>query len=1066
MVRLIGLVRTMVEAEATGAETRGGVFVGRARELELLRAALRDVAAGESRPVLVCGDAGMGKTALLREFARLARAEGARVLWGSAWEDGGAPPYWPWVQVVRQAGDGPFPSDLAAGSGEAARFVLFEAVCAMLDRASRADPLVVILDDLHAAGRPSALLLRFAAAAGLSRVLLVAAFRSAEARLAPGVADVIGTLEASATVLNLTGLAPHEIRAMLPDVDDAVLAAVARRGEGSPLFAAQVARLLGVQAPTVDEVPLPATIRQAVSRLVGRLDPGAGDVLATAAALGRHVDVSLVAAVAGADTGPAATLLDGAAGVGLLHADPAGYRFGHALIREALLGELAPLARAERHCRIAGVLERDPWRARTGHAELAHHYRLAIATGSDAAAATVRYASLAGDDALAALAPEEAAEHFRHALDALGRAPESTPRQRGDLLLRLATALDHTGDPQTGRVVDEVLRLARSTGDARQFAAGALLAARYLDFNAPADTVTALLQEAADALPREEATLLARTLARLAIARMPDPQAARDTADEAVAVAQRADPTALAAALTARHYTRWGTQDPTDALADAVGIVAAAQRAHEPEFELDGRVLTLTHRLELGDGPAARRVLPELDRLAARLRHPAARLVALSRRATLATVGGDFPGAGRYAREAWEAGRSVELPDADAVRWGQIFSIWQHTDVPAEDFQWMEQALRELVAHSYLSFAHAPALVQVEAAAGALVQARGRLDDLVLQALDRQRPDMVLVWALTQLAEATCQVGASRHADRVYRALAPYAGRVAVAAGAVACSGATDFYLGKLAALGGDTAAAERHQRAALSLHRSLGARPMAARTLYELGEFTEARALAVECGMTRLLAALDAVDAAPVAMPAADGFVLRREGDVWLVAHAAETIRVPDSLGLRYLDLLVRNPGRELRAIELVQLAASDGAGADASAEELAPAGGDRGDEVLDARARSEYRRRLDDLDDGLAEAQRWNDTERTARLSAERDFLIRELAAAAGLGGRPRRLGSDTERARLNVTRAIRTAIARIRHRAPAAGAHLDAAVRTGAYCSYRPTAAEPSNADRASR
>src|SRR5262249_46056947 len=157
-----------------------------------------------------------------------------------------------------------------------------------------------------------------------------------------------------------------------------------------------------------------------------------------------------------------------------------------------------------------------------------------------------------------------------------------------------------------------------------------------------------------------------------------------------------------------------GTHEPADAHADAVGIVAAAQRAHEPDTELDGRVLALTHLLEIGDGPAARRVLPELDRLADRLRHPAARLTALSRGATIAALGGDFADATRYARDAWEAGRRAGLPDADAVRWGQIHAIWQHTDVPPDDLAWMERTLRELVGHSHRSFAHAPALVQLE----------------------------------------------------------------------------------------------------------------------------------------------------------------------------------------------------------------------------------------------------------------------------------------------------------------------------------------------------------------
>jgi hypothetical protein len=109
--------------------------------------------------------------------------------------------------------------------------------------------------------------------------------------------------------------------------------------------------------------------------------------------------------------------------------------------------------------------------------------------------------------------------------------------------------------------------------------------------------------------------------------------------------------------------------------------------------------------------------------------------------------------------------------------------------------------------------------------------------------------------------------------------------------------------------------------------------------------------------------------------------------------------------------------------------------------------------DDILDRQARAAYRQRLTDLDEELAEAEQWHDTERASRLRAEKDFLVREFAAATGLGGRPRQLGSDSERARLNVTRAIRSAISRIHDRAPAAAAHLDQAVRTGTRCSYTP-------------
>jgi hypothetical protein len=1107
-------------------------FVGRSGELGVLRNALGEAAAGDAQLVLVAGEPGIGKTELAHAFAREARGDGALVLWGSAWEDGGAPPYWPWAQVLRSYGRQAGTTALAqaaghqagvlgqllpelgapsapAASGPWARFALFEAVCAVLDRASHAAPIVVILDDLHAAGRPSVLLLRFAAAAGLSRVLLLATYRAAEARVDAGLSDVIVALESAGTALTLAGLSLDEIRLMLPGAGDDVLGAVQRRGEGNPLFASQVARLLGHGAATVEDVPVPAGIRQAIRRLAAGLDEtqagtaggaGAAQVLATAAAVGPGIDPALVAAVLDLDVGHVAGLFDRAVEAGLLRADPDPgrvYRFRHALIRETLYSELAPQARAQTHRRIAAVLEGRSWAGHAGHAELARQFLRAARTGGQAAASAVNYSRLAGLDALNALAYEEAAGFFRQALDVQAQAGAATPASRCELLLSLAEAMTKTGpDPAAARVLGEAVRLARHAGEPRLLAAAALLNAQYLDFNAPSDTAVTLLREAVQTLDQADYALRARVLARLAIALAPQPALAKDAAEQAVRDAQEAladaapggpgppgppgheparprmpgpgDRTAaraLAAALTARQHVLWGTQDPGQALTGASEIVAAAQRADDPEAELDGWVLRLTHLLELGDGPASQRVLPELDRLAETLHHPAARLVALSRRSTLAALTGDLEHAAELARQAWQTGQADSIPDAGAVYWGQLFAVWLHTDLPGGDERWMDRELRDLVARSHLSVAHAAALVQVDAANGATEQASGRLDELISTGLEDLRPDMVYVWALTQLARGCSVLRAARHAPRLYQALAPYGGRTAVAAGAVMCAGSTDFYLAGLAALAGDTQAAERHYRAAISCHRRLGARPMLAHTLHEYAllrqrsgpedpedlpaasaALAEARAIAAECGMTKLSAVLDQPP-----KPAPGRLVLSRENDYWLISYAGELVRTPDSLGLRYLDLLVRSPGRELGALELTQLAAATGAAARIPDSDLRHMTDPSADAILDPQARAAYRRHLAELDTELAEADQWNDTERASRLRAEKDFLVRELAAAAGLGGRPRRLGSESERARINVTRAIRSAISRIRDRAPAAAAHLDLTVRTGARCSY---------------
>ena len=557
---------------------------------------------------------------------------------------------------------------------------------------------------------------------------------------------------------------------MLPGADADVLAVVQRRSEGNPLFVSQVARLLGPGAATVEEVPVPAGIRQAVRRQVARLGqpeaeaeteaatgdntPTAQEILATAAALGPGIDPALVAAALDVPAGPVARLCDDATAIGLLGpGQDVGevYRFRHALIRETLYAELSPQSRAQAHHRIAAVLENS---AGPGHAELAYHFLRAAPASAEAAARAVHHSRLAGQTALTALAYEEAAGHFRHALDVQRRAAQATPASRAGLLLSLAEALTKTGpDPAAARVIDEAIRLARDADEPRLLAAAALLNAQHLDFNAPADTATALLREAAAALDPADHALRARTLARLAITLAAAPAEARDTAERAVLDAREAasrDPdqdaaaTALATALTARHYVLWGTQDPADALAAADDIVTAAQRARAPETELDGRVLRLTHLLELGDGPAAQRVLPELDRMAEWLRQPAVRLAALSRRSTLAALTGDFGAAAENARQAFQTGQAAGLPDAGAVYWGQLFAIWLHAGLPAADEQWMERELRDLVARSNLSVAHAAALVQVEAAHGAVEQARGRLDELVGTGLGTHAPGHAL----------------------------------------------------------------------------------------------------------------------------------------------------------------------------------------------------------------------------------------------------------------------------------------------------------------------------------
>ncbi len=189
-----------------------------------------------------------------------------------------------------------------------------------------------------------------------------------------------------------------------------------------------------------------------------------------------------------------------------------------------------------------------------------------------------------------------------------------------------------------------------------------------------------------------------------------------------------------------------------------------------------------------------------------------------------------------------------------------------------------------------------------------------------------------------------------------------------------------------------------------------------------------------------------------------------RSEGEYWTLAYAGETMRLKDSRGMRYIAQLLRYPGREFPATELEMRSESEAVANFAarptqriSEEELSAAGlhsdssGDAG-EMLDARAKGAYRRRLNDLRGFLDEAKAQGNVERAFELEEEISFLTRELSRAVGLGGRDRRAASVAQRSRLNVTRAIRRSIEKIRQHHPALGAYLATRIKTGLQCVYR--------------
>ena len=298
---------------------------------------------------------------------------------------------------------------------------------------------------------------------------------------------------------------------------------------------------------------------------------------------------------------------------------------------------------------------------------------------------------------------------------------------------------------------------------------------------------------------------------------------------------------------------------------------------------------------------------------------------------------------------------------------------------------------------------------------------------------------------------------------------------VAARFGSKALMASAAFARGSVWLADGNAAGAEASFSEAVRLWNEIGAPYEAAHARIGLAAAHRAsgseHAAALEQGAARAI--LEAIEAAPPMAPQvaavhqqpdeaqamANANVFRRAGDYWTVTFDGETVRVRDLKGMRYLARLFADPGREFHVLDLV--AAEDGrpvpAAGDQRGSRPRSALGDAG-EILDAQAKDAYRRRLAEIDDDIDQARAAGDGERAAQADAERDFIIRELAAAVGLGGRDRRAASASEHARAAVTRAVRHSITRIADHHPRLGEHLNHSIHTGTYFAYLPDPRAP--------
>jgi hypothetical protein len=1039
----------------------GAQIIGRDSELAQLDAALADALAGRGSVFLLSGEPGIGKTRLAEELSARAAARGAGVHWGRAWESEGAPVAWPWVQILRSfarrpGGDALLRSEqtkdlalllpeLGAAPGsydaEQAHFRLAWALTALLDALTAEQPQVLVFDDLHAVDATSLALLQAVARESLRlRLLIIGTYRDVEARSTPELGAALARLSRSGRAQPLGRLGADAVTQLMEaslqtPVPAAVAQSVFKATEGNPLFVDAVGRLLasrGQLAALPAHWPLPDTVRETLLQRFELLTPPTRALLDAASVLGREVPRTVLQEASGAAAGDVLAALDEGAAKGVLEAGapqaPA-LRFAHVLYRDALYQALSAKRRVELHAACGAALEkihRHELDARS--AELAHHFMQAAPVLSWAKAR--EYSARAGERSMELLAFSDAVAHFSRALEALDAQTDADPLPRAELLWRLGEAQVRSGALKAGRESCQ-----RSAALAKQHHAPKLVARAALTMGAeltagqPNPELARVLEDALAALGDDEPGLKAQLRARAAAAQVPSIDMPRlcAMAKQAIAEARAVgDPRVLAQVLSTARSVFTPRDDLHDRIALDSELAGLARTLGARHLKLQAHERLVLDAAEQGDDAGVAAHLDACEQLGQELGSPNYQWRTPLLRMMWATVQGRVADSERHEQTARALIAQLESRRG-LVAVECLKLLRAHLSGSVEEEQ------RALATVDVVLGGDAGAAVWGPLFRSLLTVRRGDFRELQALVSAGRPPFPMLALAGTGLAilgEVWAATGERERLEELYPLLLPYADRFVIATAIMLCTGPAAYPLGLVAAALGKKAEARAHLEAAIALATRAGAEPyrqLSAEALRRLDGERPAPARAT----------------APAAPPA-----LTREGELWSIVWAGETAKLKHSKGLVFLAELIRQAGRELHVTELIALEAAG----DADAPDVGLSAGDAG-ELLDAKARAAYQVRLEELEDTLREAESFGDRARAAKARAEREAIADELARAVGLGGRSRKAASATERARINVQRRLRDVIGRIREQSPALGGHLEAFVRTGLYCSYRP-------------
>lgn len=846
-------------------------FVGRASEAHFLREAVRTLGSEARDFMLVAGEAGIGKTRLLREVGRTC-PPGIELHWGSCSPVEGAPPFLVWQQcfrsiarlrstktVLRAFNEADSEARrLVLGSGRGTRgaelgwdspsqrFRTFDGIYQGLSELARQRPFVLVLDDLHFADLGSLLLLTFLTQQRVPGLLVLATLRDAEQGPDEARAHALAELRAACrSELLLGGLSAAEVAELVThrfgSGSEQLATSLHLRTGGNPFYLSVLT--VNQEAARGSDALLPSAIRKAVSQRLSALSPDCVGLLRLAAVRGREFEALLIARAAGLTAEPCLRLLEaGAVARVIVAAQPGEYRFVHDLIREVLYAEQSASERAAAHLAVGRALDALAEYRQPRHAAmLAHHFAQGAHLGG--AARSLDLSIAAGAYALRHFAYEEAIQHFQHGSQLLAAGAEADPATECALLLDLGLSQISAGQREAGQgSLYLAAARARELGAASELASVALSLVPGLFAIEVGGYDPALVQLLREALSQvgDDPRLRALLLARLALALYWS-----DTIAERVAIC--AEATTLAEANGSDEVKASVTTACALALLSPSNL-SERQRLTERAVELCGRVgdhqgllLNRLHRaallLDAGDLGAAAFEADTFRRMAEEVHQPQALWIARALHACRLLLDGRLAEVEAIAADCLQTGQRVR--DHNAL---QTFGV-HLTLVRVEQGRGSE--LLEVLRNYAASY---PRTVAWRAVYAFALCRSGQLADCRVQYESTRNSGFALpedlVWQLSMalFAEVCAELADAEGAALLYQRFAAFSGRFVVIGYGIACLGSADRYLGLLCATLGQREAAARHFERAIEQNRRLAAGLPLAYSLFDYGRLAFAQ--------------------------------------------------------------------------------------------------------------------------------------------------------------------------------------------------------------------------------